>query len=110
MADAASLYPASKAQLVVNCTGLMARNLGGVEDKTVVPARGQVVVVRNNPGIMTTVSKSASVKFDEMAYMMCRPGGKYLSQDNIPIVVKPTKMTYRRGYNSWRLLPSRQLE
>ncbi|KAH8698607.1 D-amino-acid oxidase [Talaromyces proteolyticus] len=75
IADAASLHASQKpADLVVNCTGLMARNLGGVEDKTVVPARGQVVVVRNDPGIMATISNTSS-KNDEMAYMMSRPGG-----------------------------------
>ncbi|KAB8271766.1 D-amino-acid oxidase [Aspergillus minisclerotigenes] len=31
--------------LIVNCTGLMASRIGGVEDKSVVPARGQIVVV-----------------------------------------------------------------
>ncbi|OAL32485.1 hypothetical protein AYO22_00507 [Fonsecaea multimorphosa] len=35
------------ADLVVNCTGLSAAKIGGVEDKLVVPARGQIVVVRN---------------------------------------------------------------
>lgn len=31
---------------VVNCTGLGARSLGGVEDSTVFPTRGQLVIVR----------------------------------------------------------------
>ncbi|CAK7221410.1 D-amino acid oxidase [Sporothrix bragantina] len=75
VADAAPLHAVGTAHLVVNCTGLMARDLGGVEDKTVIPARGQVVVVRNHPGIMTTVSNSTSAKTDEMVYIMCRPSG-----------------------------------
>lgn len=53
----------------------MARRLGGVEDKAVVPARGQVVVVRNDPGVMATISNADS-KNNEMAYMMSRPGGE----------------------------------
>jgi glycine/D-amino acid oxidase-like deaminating enzyme len=76
--DAASpsLHATSRpADLVVNCTGLMARNLGGVEDKTVVPARGQVVIVRNDPGAMATVSNTTSNN-GELAYMMSRPGGQ----------------------------------
>lgn len=52
----------------------MARYLGVVEDKTVVPARGQVVVVRNYPGVMATIS-NADPKNNEMAYMMSRPSG-----------------------------------
>ncbi|ORZ35468.1 hypothetical protein BCR44DRAFT_1528954, partial [Catenaria anguillulae PL171] len=32
--------------IVVNCTGLGARTLGGVEDKAVYPTRGQIVIVR----------------------------------------------------------------
>jgi D-amino-acid oxidase len=52
----------------------MARYLGGVEDKTVVPARGQVVVVRNDHGVMATIS-NADPKNNEMAYMMSRPSG-----------------------------------
>lgn len=76
VADAASLNASSTpADLVINCTGLMARNLGGVEDKTVIPARGQVVVVRNDPGVMATISNTDS-KNNEMAYMMSRPGGE----------------------------------
>jgi hypothetical protein len=55
----------------------MARKLGGVDDTSVVPARGQVVVVRNDPEIMTTAS-SATSEHNTMAYMMCRPGGKFL--------------------------------
>ena len=52
----------------------MARDLGGVEDKTVVPARGQVVVVRNDPGIMASISSMPS-KLGALAYIMCRPRG-----------------------------------
>ncbi|ORX92010.1 FAD dependent oxidoreductase [Basidiobolus meristosporus CBS 931.73] len=33
-------------QAVINCTGLLARTLGGVEDLSVYPTRGQVVLVR----------------------------------------------------------------
>ena len=74
--DATLLHATLKpANLVVNCTGLMVRNLGGVEDKTVVPARGQVVVVRNDPGAMANVSNATS-KTGELTYMMSRPGGK----------------------------------
>ncbi|KAJ1976703.1 hypothetical protein H4R35_002585 [Dimargaris xerosporica] len=42
--DVWSLVP--ETQLVVNCTGLSARDLGGVLDNTVYPIRGQVAIVR----------------------------------------------------------------
>ncbi|GAM33681.1 hypothetical protein TCE0_011f00765 [Talaromyces pinophilus] len=75
VADATSLHENPEhAQVIVNCTGLMARKLGGVDDTSVVPARGQVVVVRNDPEIMTTASNATS-EHNTMAYMMCRPGG-----------------------------------
>ncbi|CAK7200118.1 D-amino acid oxidase [Sporothrix eucalyptigena] len=73
--DAASLHTVGQSHLVVNCTGLMARNLGGVEDKSVVPARGQIMLVRNHPDIMTTASSLVAAQPGDMAYMMCRPGG-----------------------------------
>lgn len=36
-----------KADLIINCTGILAHSLGGVEDKGVYPIRGQVLWVRN---------------------------------------------------------------
>ncbi|KAE8384897.1 hypothetical protein BDV23DRAFT_176706 [Aspergillus alliaceus] len=58
ISDAASslIHPGQKVDLVDNCTGLMASKLGGVEDKTVVPARGQIFIVRNTAGKMLNVS------------------------------------------------------
>ncbi|KAB8227731.1 FAD-dependent oxidoreductase [Aspergillus alliaceus] len=58
ISDAASslIHPGQEVDLVVNCTGLMASKLGGVEDKTVVPAREQIVIVRNTAGKMLNVS------------------------------------------------------
>ncbi|KIW25535.1 uncharacterized protein PV07_08701 [Cladophialophora immunda] len=46
-AAAPSIHPAEKVDLVVNCSGLMASKLGAVEDDKMYPARGQVVLVRN---------------------------------------------------------------
>lgn len=46
VADAAYMHHSGKkADVVINCTGLSASKLGGVEDKKVYPGRGQVVVV-----------------------------------------------------------------
>ncbi|KAH8431068.1 FAD-dependent oxidoreductase [Aspergillus melleus] len=72
-ATAPSVMPA-KVDLLVNCTGLMASKLGGVEDKTVVPARGQIVVVRNDAGKMIDVSGTDDGD-EEACYVMTRAAG-----------------------------------
>ncbi|WP_409468236.1 FAD-dependent oxidoreductase [Streptomyces sp. HC307] len=64
-----SAFAEAEAPVVVNCTGLGAREL--VPDESVRPLRGQLVVVEN-PGISTwLVSKDAS---GEMAYLFPQPG------------------------------------
>lgn len=63
-----------KADAVVNCTGLSAAKIGGVEDKTVIPARGQIVLVRNDPGGMYSISGSDDGE-EEVAYIMSRAAG-----------------------------------
>jgi D-amino-acid oxidase len=73
--DAALLHHSgAKADLVVNCTGLMASKLDGVMDKGVVPARGQIVVVRNTLEGMYTVSGTDDGD-DEVVYTMHRAAG-----------------------------------
>jgi D-amino-acid oxidase len=64
---------------VINCTGLLASKLGGVEDKNVVPARGQTVLVRNDPGFMGCVSGTDDGVGgdDELVYFMKRAAGSY---------------------------------
>jgi D-amino-acid oxidase len=62
------------ADLVVNCTGLSASKIGGVEDKTVVPARGQIVVVRNVAPAMYSMSGTDDGP-DEACYIMTRAAG-----------------------------------
>ncbi|KIW00468.1 uncharacterized protein PV09_07992 [Verruconis gallopava] len=76
ISDATSpqLHPGKKVDLVVNCTGLGASRLGGVEDKTVFPARGQIVVVRNDAGKMMDVSGTDDGD-DEACYVMTRAAG-----------------------------------
>ncbi|OPG08448.1 amino acid oxidase [Streptomyces sp. GKU 895] len=58
-----------EAPVVVNCTGLGAREL--VADPSVVPVRGQLVVVEN-PGIRTWVVSTGAD--GEMAYFFPQPG------------------------------------
>lgn len=74
--DAAHLHHSGKkADLVVNCTGLLASRLGGVEDKSVVPVRGQTVLVRNEAGKMYKVSGTDDAD-DEVLYIMQRAAGE----------------------------------
>lgn len=52
----------------------MASKLGGVEDKSVVPARGQIVIVRNDSGKMIDISGTDDGD-DEACYIMSRAAG-----------------------------------
>ncbi|KAK7734224.1 D-amino acid oxidase [Cytospora paraplurivora] len=60
--------------IIVNCTGVMASRLGGVMDARVTPARGQVVVVRNESPVMY-VTSSTDDGPEELAYTMTRAAG-----------------------------------
>lgn len=62
------------AHLVVNCTGLGSLKLGGVEDKKMHPARGQIVVVRNDAGKMYSISGTDDGS-EEVMYIMTRAAG-----------------------------------
>ncbi|KAA8904997.1 D-amino-acid oxidase [Sphaerosporella brunnea] len=73
--EAAGLHASGiKADVVVNCTGLMARSLGGVMDEKVIAARGQIVVVRNEAPAMINVSGTED-GLEETTYIMMRPAG-----------------------------------
>lgn len=48
--------------------------LGGVNDTTLYPARGQIVIVRNDPGIIASVSGTDDGS-DEATYVMHRAAG-----------------------------------
>ncbi|KAI1377611.1 FAD dependent oxidoreductase [Hypoxylon crocopeplum] len=75
ISQAAALSHASgKADVIINSTGLMASQLGGVMDQNVVPVRGQVVVVRNESPYMVTKSGTDDAD-DELCYIMTRAGG-----------------------------------
>lgn len=81
------------ADLVVNCTGLSARTLGGVEDADMVPIRGQTVLVRNETGgIMYNIDKTDK----EPAYIMQRAAGKLLTFSSRP--PPPTNFFLVRGF------------
>ncbi|KAF9894672.1 hypothetical protein FE257_006562 [Aspergillus nanangensis] len=75
IAEAANAHhTGQKADLIVNCTGLSSKKLGGVCDDKLYPARGQIVVVRNDPGAMVSISGTDDGD-DEVTYMMTRAAG-----------------------------------
>ena len=75
ISEAANLHHSGKrADLVVNATGLASLKLGGVEDTTMYPARGQITVVRNDPGMMASTSGTDDGG-DEACYIMHRAAG-----------------------------------
>jgi D-amino-acid oxidase len=67
-------YSGESADLLINCTGLSALNLGGVEDRSLFPVRGQIVVVRNSPGGIFSISGSDDGP-EEGGYLMTRAAG-----------------------------------
>ncbi|KAJ2670251.1 hypothetical protein IWW42_004083 [Coemansia sp. RSA 1085] len=72
--DAAKYVPGSNANvplIVVNCTGLGSRNLGGVNDKRLYPIRGQTLLV-NAPEAKRTITRIGSEKF---SYVIPRGDG-----------------------------------
>lgn len=75
--EAHALLPQSirKADLIVNCTGLGAAKLGGVSDSSVVPARGQIVIVRNDSGGRMINFSGTADGADEACYIMARAAG-----------------------------------
>ncbi len=64
-----------RANVIVNCTGLGAAVLGGVADETVVPARGQIVLVRNETGGRMLNFSGTDDGDDEACYIMGRALG-----------------------------------
>lgn len=68
-------YCGGNANIIVNCTGLSARTLGGVDDKNMIPARGQTVLVRNEADAMYASSGSDDGD-EEVCYLMQRAAGQ----------------------------------
>lgn len=73
IADAATAC-GQNVEIIVNCTGLGAYALGGVEDTAMIPIRGQVAVVSQNSSFMTCVSGTEGFE-DELTYAMTRAAG-----------------------------------
>lgn len=67
-------HTGSLAHVIINCTGIGAATLGGVADPKVIPARGQIVLVRNTAPAMYSISGTDEGD-DEAMYIMTRPAG-----------------------------------
>ncbi|KIM21924.1 hypothetical protein M408DRAFT_333181 [Serendipita vermifera MAFF 305830] len=63
------------ASVVINCTGVLASKLGGVEDDSVVPVKGQLVLVRNKCSGMFGMWGAKDWPAGESCYVMNRPFG-----------------------------------
>ncbi|KAL0472515.1 FAD dependent oxidoreductase [Neurospora intermedia] len=77
ISDAAKLsHTGRKPDIIINATGLLSCRLGGVMDQKVMPARGQVVLVRNEatPNMVCT-SGTDDGNDDELCYIMQRAAG-----------------------------------
>lgn len=75
ISEASSLsHAGGKADIVINACGLLACRLGGVMDSTVKPARGQIILVRNELSPMYAMSSSDDGP-EEIFYTMMRAGG-----------------------------------
>lgn len=76
--DAGASATMSVADVVVNCTGLMAARLRGVMDEAVVPIRGQLVIVENESRGMFSLSGDTTMdeEIGENCYIIDRPAGK----------------------------------
>lgn len=75
ISDAAALHGSRReADVIVNCTGLSALKLGGVEDENMMPIRGQTVLVRNEANVMCSSSGTDDGE-EEVCYLMQRAVG-----------------------------------
>jgi D-amino-acid oxidase len=94
-ASSPTIHPLNMVNVVVNCTGIGASKLGGIEDKTIIPIRGQIVLVRNDAGKMLNISATDDGE-DESCYVMTRAagGGTILGgsvqKDNLDSAVDPS--------------------
>lgn len=92
ISDAVNAHHSGKrADLIVNCTGLSAGKLGGVEDKNMVPVRGQTVLVRNECGFGCGINDRA----ENVCYVMQRPAGKNRATHSLLAIKKVFVLTQK---------------
>jgi len=78
--------------IVINCSGILASILGGVDDDKVVPMRGQLVVVANESKGMWFLSGADDLdkSIGECCYIIDRPAGTFLSNNAMQFQEKLT--------------------
>lgn len=64
----------TKADVIINASGLGSKNLGGVEDQDMAPIRGQIVLIENESPSMYNISGTDDGP-DEVSYVMTRASG-----------------------------------
>lgn len=74
ISECAAMHPSGAADLVINCSGIGSLRLGGVSDTMLYPARGQVIIARNNSSYTISTSSTSDGE-EEKCYIMQRAGG-----------------------------------
>ncbi|KAF2026866.1 D-amino-acid oxidase, partial [Setomelanomma holmii] len=78
--DAATMHESQRpAEALINCTGLLASKLGGVQDTSVYPVRGQLIVARGSVWGLITTSGTDDGPTDTM-YVMPRGKGDLVDE------------------------------
>jgi D-amino-acid oxidase len=102
--DAAAMHDSLRpADAVINCTGLLASKLGGVQDASVHPVRGQLIVARGSVWGLITTSGTDDGPTDTM-YVMPRGQGK-----STQLVIEALAQLNRSNYHR-RFIPKRRCE
>ncbi|KAH3669250.1 hypothetical protein OGAPHI_001371 [Ogataea philodendri] len=73
--DAATHFTGGQVDVTVNCSGLLASKLGGVEDKNVFPIKGQVILSRNSCPTMISVAVPGAAKGESLYIFPRKEGG-----------------------------------
>ena len=77
ISDASHVHHSGEnANVIINCTGLSAGKLGGVEDRKMAPARGQIVLVRNEGDGAMYATSGTDFGGEDFYYTMTRAAGK----------------------------------
>jgi len=83
--------------LVVNCSGLGARTLGGVEDKSVVAVRGQTILVKAKPG---TIQGEYQLPQLMDSWSSC-----FTYRCNEHLLGEPQWASFRETVEPWSIIP-----
>ena len=74
ISDAKLAHVSGRADVVINCSGFESYSLGGIEDRSIYPARGQICLVENEANGLLTTSGTDDPD-GEIMYVQSRVGG-----------------------------------